>query len=211
VLDIASGQTRSVRKRRKRVRADAENQTRRIVSEATWAARSAEGCPARRQVSSATFSVQRDVQCPVRRQVSSATPNVQRDVQCPARRQVSGATFSVRRDAECQARHRVSDTMTLNYTMSSTMLTRHITYIALRQTFACNSLNDNENCAADCDDIRSLLPPTKDAIRPSDSHHDAVAYHRRSSTTSKVKLATCIQQRRERMYMVCAVAACGAV
>jgi hypothetical protein len=37
------------------------------------------------------------------------------------------------------------------------MLTRHITYTALRETSACNCLNDNENCAADCDNIRALL------------------------------------------------------
>jgi hypothetical protein len=52
--------------------------------------------------------------------------SVRSDTKCPARRSVSSATPSVRCDAECQAQHRVSDTMTLNYTMSSIMLTRHI-------------------------------------------------------------------------------------
>jgi hypothetical protein len=37
------------------------------------------------------------------------------------------------------------------------MLTRHMTYTAPRKTPACNGLNDNENCAVDCKDIRAIV------------------------------------------------------
>jgi hypothetical protein len=70
---------------------------------------------------------------------------------------MSSATPSVRRDVEYQKLHSKSDTRTLNYTVSSMMLTRHMTYTAPRKTPACNGLNDNENCAADCKDIRAIV------------------------------------------------------